>query len=68
MKKKKIDITLEIRKSSNVLTGWGQIAAYLQCSINRAQFYHKKQGLPVRSNGVVRALKTDMDKWAVSNG
>ena len=61
---KKEDMNRQIRMSSNVLTGWGQVAAYLQVSIQTAQTYAVKKKLPVVHNGCVRALKTELDKWA----
>ncbi len=49
------------------LSGWKQIAGYLQISVRTAQTFEKDQGLPVRRGpgvkGAVFALPADLDQW-----
>ena len=52
-----------------LLTGWKAISHYLQVSERTARRYEHDQGLPVirRSpNGLVRALKKDIDQWIIT--
>jgi hypothetical protein len=51
---------------SNILVGWKEIAAYLGVCERTAKSY-EKDGLPVyrRAGRLVRALKSELDKWTI---
>jgi len=46
-----------------IIRGWKQIADKLDVSISKAKELEEKEGLPIRRDGQVFVLDSELNKW-----